>query len=221
MGCQIAEVTDDEASVGTPEILYKEPDKGTRPVMPDVEQMREKMFKDKEQETILQDEDNIVEEVLPAYAQDSQEYMHWHYKLNHPTHTVMTKMAKQNMLPRRITKILTSMNKQQTKPPMCNDCCGAKATRRPWRGRGAKYNQRHLKKGAHPGEVISVDQLESSIPGFIGQMTGKLTKQCIVASTVFVDHASDLSYVYHQTSMTSEETPKSKLAFEKFALTHA
>jgi len=25
-----------------------------------------------------------------------------------------------------------------------------------------------IKKATHPGEVISVDQLESSIPGFIG-----------------------------------------------------
>jgi hypothetical protein len=58
------------------------------------------------------------------------------------------------------------------------------------------------------------------MPGFIGQMTGKLTRQCIVASTVFVDHASDFSYDYHQASMTSEETLKSKLAFEKFALSH-
>jgi hypothetical protein len=132
----------------------------------------------------------------------------------------MTKMAKQNMLPRRITKILTSMEKQHIKPPMCNDCCGAKATRRPWRSRSDKYNQRYLKKATHPGEVISVDQLESSILGFIGQMTEKLTRQHIVASTVFVDYASDFSYVYHQTSMTSEETLKSKLAFEIFALTH-
>jgi len=67
---------------------------------------------------------------------------------------------------------------------------------------------------------VSVDQLESSIPGFIGQMTGRLTNQRIVASTIFVDHASDLSFVYHQTSMTSEETLKSKLAFEKFAASH-
>jgi hypothetical protein len=63
---------------------------------------------------------------------------------------------------------------------------------------------------------VSVDQLESSIPGFIGQMTEKLTNQSIVASAVYVDHTSDLSYIYHQTSMTSEETLKSKLAFEKF-----
>ncbi len=108
------------------------------------------------------------------------------------------------------------MEKQHIKPPMCNDGCGAK----PWRGKSAKYNQRNLKKATYPGELISVDQLESSIPGFIGQMTGKLTRQCIVASTIFVDHASGFSYVYHQTSMTSEETLKSKSAFEQFALSH-
>ncbi len=44
-----------------------------------------------------------------------------------------------------------------------------------------------------------------------------LTNQRIVASTIFVDHASDLSYIYHQTSMSSEETVKSKVAFEKFS----
>ena len=35
-----------------------------------------------------------------------------------------------------------------------------------------------------------------------------------------MDHASDFSIVYHQTSMSSEETVKSKLAFEKFAASH-
>jgi hypothetical protein len=63
----------------------------------------------------------------------------------------MIKREKQNMLPRRITKILTNMNKQQTKPPMFVDCCMAKATRRPWRSKDANYNQRHLQKAMHPG----------------------------------------------------------------------
>jgi hypothetical protein len=110
----LSEVTDDEASVGTPKIsqetLEKEMD-GVRPVMPtEEEQMREEIFKDKESEPISYVEDETVEEEdFPTYSQDSQEYMHWHYRLNHPTHTVMIKMAKQNMLPRRITKILTDM----------------------------------------------------------------------------------------------------------------
>jgi len=111
MDCQKAYITDDEASVGTPEKTYKEPTEGSRPVTTDVEQTREEIFKDKEQEIILHDEDETVEEDYPTYSQDSQEYMHWHYRLNHPTHIVMTKMAKQNMLPRRITKILIDMGK--------------------------------------------------------------------------------------------------------------
>jgi len=145
MDCQVAEVTDDEASVEAPRISQNKSEKtmdGVRPVTPtEIEQMREEIFKDKESESILHDDDKTVEEDFPTYAQDSQEYMHWHYRLNHPTHTVMTKMAKQGMLPRGITKILITVSKQHTKPPMCNDFCGAKATRKPCRGKGKKHTK--------------------------------------------------------------------------------
>jgi len=117
-------------------------------------------------------------------------------------------MAKLKMLPKDTTRILKTMDKHRVKPPMCNDCCGARATRKPWRGKGKWHVQKHLKKPTHPGEIVSADQLKSSIPGFMGQMTGKLTNHRIVASTIFLDHASDLSYVYHQTSMTSDEPLK-------------
>jgi hypothetical protein len=96
---------------------------------------------------------------------------------------------------------------------MCNDCCGAKTSRKPWRAKGNK-EKGHIKKALRPRDIVLVDQLESSRPGFIGQ------KQRIVGSAIYVDHALDLSYVYHQTSMSSEETVKSKLEFEKFAVTH-
>jgi hypothetical protein len=76
MDSQTAYITDDESSVGTPEKTYKEPKEGTRPVTSDVEQMREEIFKDQEQETILHDEDETVEEDYPTHSQDSQEYMH-------------------------------------------------------------------------------------------------------------------------------------------------
>jgi hypothetical protein len=225
MDCQAAEITDDETSVQPPKETQQSSEKemdGIRPVMPtEIDQMREESYKDKELEPITFDDDEETEEeILRTYTQDSQEYMQLHYKLNHPSHTVMIKMAKQKMLPRRITNILTTMKKHHAKPPMCNDCCAAKATRKPRRGKGKGHIQSHIKKASNPGDVVSVDQLESSIPGFIGQMTGKLTKQCILASTIYVDHASDLSYVSHQTSMTSEETLKSKQAFEKFAKSH-
>jgi hypothetical protein len=109
-------------------------------------------------------------------------------------------MAKQHMLSRQITRILKAMEDKHVKPPISNDCCGAKATRRPWRGKSPKLS--HIKKETNPGDIVSVDQLRSSIPGFIGQITGRLTRQRIVGSTIYVDHASDLSYVYHQTSMS-------------------
>jgi len=37
---------------------------------------------------------------------------------------VMIKIAKQKMLPRRITKILSDMGKLHIESLMCNDCCG-------------------------------------------------------------------------------------------------
>jgi hypothetical protein len=207
MDNQTADMADEEISDQSPKISQQSSEKGKddlKPVTPmEIVQMREEIFKDKESEPITFDEQETEEEDIPTYTQDSQEYMHWYYKLNHPSHTVMISMAKQSMFPRRITEILTTMNKHHTKPPMCNDCCAAKATREPWRGKGKRHFQSHIKKASNPGDVVSVDQLESSIPGFIGQMTGRLTNQRIVASTVYVDHASDLSYIYHQTSMTS------------------
>ena len=76
MDCQAAEITGDESSENPPEAIYKQPSKEISPVSPDVEQLRQKIFKDKEQETLLQDEDTEVEEDFPIYSQDSQEYMH-------------------------------------------------------------------------------------------------------------------------------------------------
>ena len=141
-----------------------------------------------EPKEIIFEDDSKVDEEGPVYAVDKQEYMHWHYKLNHPSYTVISRMAEQHMLPRRITKILKRLDKQDTRPPMCNDFCGTKATRRPWRTSAGKGNASHIKPATSPGDVVSVDQLESSIPGFIGQRTGKLTRQRIVGSTVYVDH---------------------------------
>jgi hypothetical protein len=65
---------------------------------------------------------------------------------------------------------------------------------------------------------VSVDQMESSTAGLIGQL-----KCAILATlwykyaTVFVDLFSDYTYVYLHTRITSEETLKAKKAFEAHA----
>jgi hypothetical protein len=71
-----------------------------------------------------------------------------------------------------------------------------------------------------PGQVISVDQLESPVPGFIPITKGCPTTQRYVAATVFCDHSSGLTYVALMTSLSGEEMLKAKQEFENFADKH-
>ena len=50
--------------------------------------------------------------------------------------------------------------------------------------------------------------------GFITQLKGNLTKKRYKYATVFVDHYSKLSYVFLQSTITSEKTLRAKRAFE-------
>ena len=67
---------------------------------------------------------------------------------------------------------------------------------------------------------MSVDQLESPTPGFIGVMRGFVTKRRYTCATIFIDHYSDLSYIHMQMSLTVEDTILAKRAFQSFARNH-
>ena len=96
-------------------------------------------------------------------------------------------------------------------------CLYGSAHRRSWRT-GKEYS--HLRKAEGPGDVVSVDQLVSSVPGFIAQEQGnvryKLTRRRFKAATVFVDHFSRLSYVHIHTSTGGDEAVQAKEAFEAY-----
>ena len=68
-----------------------------------------------------------------------------------------------------------------------------------------------------PGQIVSVDQLESPTPGFIPQLKGIITKQCYRYATIFVDQYSCLSYVFLQQTITSNETVQAKTAFKRYS----
>ena len=70
------------------------------------------------------------------------------------------------------------------------------------------------------GQIVSVDQMDSSNLGFIAQLKGKLTRRRYKHATIFVDHYSDLSYVHLQETLSSNETVQAKHAFEAFARKH-
>ena len=78
----------------------------------------------------------------------------------------MKEMMNQGTLPRRLLKVDT---------PFCAACQYGKMTRRPWWVKGdAQYK---TKIATQPGQVVSVDQLESSTLGLVAQLKGILTTQ--------------------------------------------
>ena len=60
--------------------------------------------------------------------------------------------------------------------------------------------------------------MESPVLGLIAQLKGSPTKSRYCAATVFVDHYSDHSFVYLQSSLTADETLKAKKEYEKYCL---
>ena len=68
-----------------------------------------------------------------------------------------------------------------------------------------------------PGQVVSVDQLVSPVPGLIAQMTGFITKQRYKYATVYIDQFSSFSFVYLQCTASAQETLQSKQAMERYA----
>ena len=150
----------------------------------------------------------IEEEEEPSKLNPSDELLRWHYKLGHAPFTRLQQMAKRGDLPKRLAAVI---------PPFCAACKYGKQTKRPWRTKGP---QGHIRTTTTPGQVISVDQLESSTPGFVAQLKGLLTTQRYNYATIFVDQYSKLSFVFLQKRITSAETVLAKQSFERFACDH-
>ena len=129
-----------------------------------------------------------------------------HHRFQHISFSKLQQMAHQGILPRRLACC---------KIPSCSACLYGKATKRAWHSKLGK--QRQEKKALKPGEVISVDQMVSPVPGLIAQMVGFLTKQRYKYATVFVDQASRMGFIYLQKTCSAEETIEAKRAFKQYA----
>jgi hypothetical protein len=157
--------------------------------------------------SLLQEED--VSEPHSGLSKDEQEMMLWHLRLSHLPLARLLSMARLNLLPRRLLNV---------KKLFCSGCAFGRMTRRPWRTKTQPNVV--IKTAERPGECISVDQLDSSVPGFIAQLKGTLTLKRYTAATVFVDNFSGLSYLHLQQNLTSSETIKAKDAFEAYAASY-
>ena len=139
----------------------------------------------------------------------SNQLLVWHYRLNHVPFPKLQAMARRGDIPKTLSECSV---------PLCASCNYAKATRRPWRTKGAR-SSRAIPPIKAAGDCVSVDQLESSTPGLIAQLRGFLTKDRYNSATVFVDHFTRLSYIHLQKSTNAEETLTAKAAFEAWANT--
>ena len=92
-------------------------------------------------------------------------------------------------------------------------------TKVPWQTKGNESGKQVF-KATRPGQVVSVDQMISTQPGFVAELKGKLTVQCYKAAIIFVDHFFGLCYIHMMTNMSSIETIKAKQAFELFVAYH-
>jgi hypothetical protein len=73
---------------------------------------------------------------------------------------------------------------------------------------------------AAPGDIVAMDQMVLPKPGLVAQMKGFITGQRYTGAKIFVDHFSNLSFVYLQKGLTIVETLEAKAAFERYASAH-
>ena len=62
--------------------------------------------------------------------------------------------------------------------------------------------------------MISVDQLESPLPGFVPIAKGTPTLQRYQGATVFGNHASNFTYLHLHEALTGQERINAKHTFE-------
>ena len=121
----------------------------------------------------------IPEDQEPTSLDPHDELLRWHYRLGHLLFKPILQLARSGQLPKRL---LTC------KKPFCTACQDGKMTKRPWRVKGD--DKKTTKIASQPGQIVSMDQLESNTPGFITQIKGKLTQQRYNYATVIVDQFS-------------------------------
>jgi hypothetical protein len=152
---------------------------------------------------------NIVEEDVQS-TNLAAEILCIHHRMGHAPFSKIQEMARQGALPARF---------KNCPIPMCTACAYGKASRKAWRGKLSKKGA-GSRTNLRAGELVSVDQMVSPIPGLVAQITGTLTTKRYNYATVYADQATRLGYVHLQKGATAEETLEGKKAFEAYARDH-
>jgi hypothetical protein len=117
--------------------------------------------------------------------------------------TRIQRMAKLGTLPPRLAKC---------RIPVCQSCMYRKLTRRAWRSKPTDSPTDNRYTFHAPGMRVSVDQLESPLQVFVGQLKGLHRRK----RYIFVDNFSNLSFVHLRSTANSEDTVQAKHVFERY-----
>ena len=161
----------------------------------------------------LEDEDMIqltqphvieqLQESVDVYASSEKgELLRYHYRFGHLPYNKLKQMAREGIIPKRLAKV---------DPPKCAACMFGKMAKRAWRTK-AKSNKIFV--ATQPGQCVSVDTMESTVPGFVAQIKGRMTNRRYKYATIFIDHFSDFTHTHLHQENTSEYLIDGKRAFE-------
>jgi hypothetical protein len=133
----------------------------------------------------------------------------WHQRLAHMHFGKIQDLARQGKLHKAIIGC---------DPPICRSCQFGKAHRRP---SASPTTARAIDSDdLQPGDKVSVDQIESSTPGYVDNYRGKPTTAKFHAASIYVDHASRYTFIKCHYSTGSQEAIEGKQRFEQLAATH-
>jgi hypothetical protein len=101
--------------------------------------------------------------------------LRWHYRLGCLPFANIRLMVAKGEIPKRLATC---------KIPKCQSCLYGRATKHAWHSRGKMHNICTITK---PGGCVSVDQLESPVPGFVGQNKGYFFLKLLIFSPADLD----------------------------------
>ena len=164
---------------------------------------------------------SVVDDHNRNLSQAEKELLKWHYRLGHLSFRKIQHLMKTGVLSNtESSRTLHTAASKIRYPPKCAACLFGKQTTRPAPGKTTTIVQDRagvLRAGnLFPGTEVSVDHFISSIRGrlFSGYNKGS-EEQRYCGGCIFVDHSSGYIHIEFQNSLSSHETLRAKLSFEK------
>lgn len=153
--------------------------------------------------------------------ESEKELLRWHQRLGHLAFRKIQHLMRTGVLSHTdATRYLHTAASKLTHPPKCAACLFGKQTVRSSPGRTStviKDRAGILRAGnLLPGAQVSIDHFISSVKGRLFQGYNKGSDDTRhVGGCIFIDHASSFIHVEFQSSLSSHETLRAKLAFER------